>query len=222
MLAVDVPSGLDGTTGQAQGPVIEATRTVTFFRRKPGHLLMPGRSLCGEVTVADIGIPPSVLADIGVKTWANAPGPVARALSLAEARRAQVRARPCRRRVGAGGAHGRRAHGRARRAAHRRRSRHRRQSARCAQGQRGAPHRHHAVAVRRTGRPGAHPRRPAQERGPARPGAGRRRADAAARARRACLGRRDGARRRRYHLVCRRRWRACSKPSSARRRARSC
>jgi ADP-dependent NAD(P)H-hydrate dehydratase / NAD(P)H-hydrate epimerase len=74
VLAVDVPSGLDGTTGEATGPVIEATRTITFFRRKPGHLLMPGRTLCGEVIVADIGIPPSVLADIGANTWANAPG----------------------------------------------------------------------------------------------------------------------------------------------------
>ncbi|HEY8247469.1 MAG TPA: NAD(P)H-hydrate dehydratase [Hyphomicrobium sp.] len=73
VLAVDVPSGVDGTTGQAHGPVIEAARTVTFFRRKPGHLLMPGRSLCGEVTVADIGIPPGVLADIGSRTRANAP-----------------------------------------------------------------------------------------------------------------------------------------------------
>lgn len=74
VLAVDVPSGLDGSTGLPLGPVIEATRTVTFFRRKPGHLLMPGRSLCGPVIVDDIGIPDAVLTDIGAKTWANAPG----------------------------------------------------------------------------------------------------------------------------------------------------
>ncbi len=73
VLAVDVPSGLDGSTGQALGPVVEATRTVTFFRRKPGHLLMPGRALCGPVVVDDIGIPDGVLADIGVQAWANAP-----------------------------------------------------------------------------------------------------------------------------------------------------
>ncbi len=73
VLAVDVPSGLDGSTGQALGPVVEASRTVTFFRRKPGHLLMPGRRLCGPVSVDDIGIPEGVLADIGISTWANAP-----------------------------------------------------------------------------------------------------------------------------------------------------
>jgi NAD(P)H-hydrate epimerase len=73
VLAVDVPSGLDGSTGQATGPVIEATRTVAFFRRKPGHLLLPGRQLCGPVIVDDIGIPESVLTDIDVRTWANAP-----------------------------------------------------------------------------------------------------------------------------------------------------
>ena len=73
ILAVDVPSGLDGTTGEAAGPVIQATRTVTFFRRKPGHLLYPGRRLCGPVVLADIGIPDAVLGGIDAKTHANAP-----------------------------------------------------------------------------------------------------------------------------------------------------
>lgn len=74
IIAVDVPSGLDGTTGTAAGPVVHARRTVTFFRRKPGHLLFPGREYCGVVRVADIGIPASVLSEIDPRTWANAPG----------------------------------------------------------------------------------------------------------------------------------------------------
>ena len=73
VLAVDVPSGLDGTSGQVSGPVFEVDETVTFFRRKPGHLLQPGRSLCGDVRVADIGIPAAVLDEIGPKAFANAP-----------------------------------------------------------------------------------------------------------------------------------------------------
>lgn len=71
VLAVDVPSGLDGTTGHAHGPVVQATRTVTFFRMKPGHLLLPGRLLCGEVRVADIGMPLRVLDEISPRTFAN-------------------------------------------------------------------------------------------------------------------------------------------------------
>ncbi|KWT64892.1 NAD(P)HX epimerase [Hyphomicrobium sulfonivorans] len=73
VLAVDVPSGLDGNTGQPLGPVVRASHTVTFFRRKPGHLLMPGRALCGGVTVHDIGSPPEVLDRIAIKTWTNGP-----------------------------------------------------------------------------------------------------------------------------------------------------
>jgi NAD(P)H-hydrate epimerase len=73
VVAVDVPSGLDGSTGAAAGPVVLATRTVTFFRLKPGHLLLPGRTLCGEVTLADIGIPDAVLAGIGPRAFANRP-----------------------------------------------------------------------------------------------------------------------------------------------------
>jgi ADP-dependent NAD(P)H-hydrate dehydratase / NAD(P)H-hydrate epimerase len=73
VIAIDVPSGLDGTTGRAEGPAVQATTSVTFFRLKPGHLLLPGRSLCGEVHLADIGIPASVLNVIAPKTFANRP-----------------------------------------------------------------------------------------------------------------------------------------------------
>lgn len=73
VLAVDVPSGLDGETGVAAGPVLRAVETVTFFRLKPGHVLCPGRQLCGKVRVADIGIPPRVLGEIGVSAFLNAP-----------------------------------------------------------------------------------------------------------------------------------------------------
>jgi NAD(P)H-hydrate epimerase len=73
VLAVDVPSGLDGTTGRAGGPVVQASSTVTFFRLKPGHVLLPGRALCGAVHLADIGIPASVLAGIAPRAWVNRP-----------------------------------------------------------------------------------------------------------------------------------------------------
>ena len=57
VIAVDLPSGLDGGSGQILGAAFRAARTVTFMTRKPGHLLLPGRDLCGEVEVFDIGIP---------------------------------------------------------------------------------------------------------------------------------------------------------------------
>jgi NAD(P)H-hydrate epimerase len=73
IVAIDVPSGLEGDTGAARGPVARAHATVTFFRRKPAHVLLPGRTLCGEVIVADIGIPETVLSSLNVDTWANQP-----------------------------------------------------------------------------------------------------------------------------------------------------
>ena len=73
VVAVDIPSGVDGGTGMIRGVAVEATSTVTFFRMKPGHLLLPGRLLSGEIRVADIGIPASVLRSIAPQAFVNCP-----------------------------------------------------------------------------------------------------------------------------------------------------
>ena len=73
VLAVDLPSGINGTTGSIMGVAVRATETVTFFRRKPAHLLLPGRIHCGRVRVADIGIDGKVLAEIQPNTFENIP-----------------------------------------------------------------------------------------------------------------------------------------------------
>ncbi|PZM11376.1 NAD(P)H-hydrate dehydratase [Rhizobium tubonense] len=61
VVAVDLPSGLDGLSGRILGAAFTAAYTVTFMTRKPGHLLMPGRELCGTLEVFDIGIPARIV-----------------------------------------------------------------------------------------------------------------------------------------------------------------
>jgi ADP-dependent NAD(P)H-hydrate dehydratase / NAD(P)H-hydrate epimerase len=72
VIAIDVPSGVLGDSGESQG-AIAATCTVTFARKKPGHLLLPGRELCGDLVVADIGIPDAAFDTLGINTWENEP-----------------------------------------------------------------------------------------------------------------------------------------------------
>jgi hydroxyethylthiazole kinase-like uncharacterized protein yjeF len=73
LVAVDVPSGLDGATGQVLGHAPQAALTISFFRLKPGHLLLPGRALCGETLLADIDLPEAVLQGIAPRCWRNHP-----------------------------------------------------------------------------------------------------------------------------------------------------
>ncbi len=79
VIAADVPSGLHGDLGRplgrppGQAGCFAARATVTFFRKKPAHVLEPGRTLCGDIVLADIGIPDSVLPELDVRAWENTP-----------------------------------------------------------------------------------------------------------------------------------------------------
>jgi hydroxyethylthiazole kinase-like uncharacterized protein yjeF len=72
IVAVDVPSGVMGDSGEATGAA-EADCTITFARKKPAHVLQPGRARCGEIVVADIGIADASIDSLDIKTWENTP-----------------------------------------------------------------------------------------------------------------------------------------------------
>lgn len=80
VIAVDIPSGVDGTSGAIRGVAVQADSTVTFFRLKSGHLLLPGRLRCGAISCAHIGIRSSVLERIAPNTFVNEPAAWHRAL----------------------------------------------------------------------------------------------------------------------------------------------
>src|SRR5512146_1226513 len=80
VIAIDLPSGVNGTTGAVMGVAVKAAHTVTFFRRKTGHMLLPGRLHCGAIQVADIGIPAGVLETIKPAAFMNRPALWDRAL----------------------------------------------------------------------------------------------------------------------------------------------
>ena len=71
--AIDLPSGINGTTGALMGAAVVARHTITFFRRKLEHVLLPGRVHCGDIEVVDIGIPEKVLDALKPRTTVVSP-----------------------------------------------------------------------------------------------------------------------------------------------------
>ncbi len=74
LLAIDLPSGVSGDSGAVLGAAFKAAITITFVRKKPGHLLFPGRTLCGEVVVEDIGIRDDIVASVAPRCFENRAG----------------------------------------------------------------------------------------------------------------------------------------------------
>ncbi len=73
LIAIDIPSGIDGATGARRGDAPHAALTITFVTRKPGHLLYPGRAHCGTTLCADIAMPAAARACVTATLWRNTP-----------------------------------------------------------------------------------------------------------------------------------------------------
>ncbi|WP_120496038.1 NAD(P)H-hydrate dehydratase [Kiloniella sp. EL199] len=74
VVSVDIPSGVSGDTGELVGGIaFHAEKTVTFLVKKTGHCLYPGADWCGDVIVADIGIPKKVRAKLDLQFQENHP-----------------------------------------------------------------------------------------------------------------------------------------------------
>jgi NAD(P)H-hydrate epimerase len=69
VLAVDLPSGLDASRARPIGPHVVADLTVTFAAPKIAHVLTPASAACGEVVVADLGIPPELVENAEGGVW---------------------------------------------------------------------------------------------------------------------------------------------------------
>ena len=180
LLAVDLPSGVHADTGAVLGAAVRADATVTFFRKKLGHLLYPGRGRCGRLTVADIGIDAGVLAALAPSGVRERAGALGGGGAAAGARGPQVPARARAGGLGADGAHRGGAARGGRGAAGGRRAGDAALAAGCAGGQRGASDRGDAAAAGRAGGAGGGAGGAARGRGGDRAGARHRRGGAGA------------------------------------------
>lgn len=73
VIAIDIPTGLDAATGAVNPGTLKAALTVTFCRKKTGQLLFPGKSYCGKIVVADIGITDQAITALGTTCFENDP-----------------------------------------------------------------------------------------------------------------------------------------------------
>ncbi len=81
VMAVDIASGVNASTGEVLGCAVAADLCVTFCRPKRGHYLFPGAACCGDVEVVDIGVPEARVEAAAVGTHLLGPGALARMLA---------------------------------------------------------------------------------------------------------------------------------------------